>query len=390
MEAIRNNPELAAANAEILIRQGQVRQAGLLPNPVISYEIEDFGGNRELAGIKSLEQTARISQEIELGGKRSNRKKLARSDLALAEIEYSAKLLDLVAEVKIAFHGLLAAQRMDSLASEKVRLAQEVYNTVVERVKAGKVSPVELSRAEVTLSMAEIETGRASAELKAARQALAKLWGAEVVTFERAEGDLEQVDKPEELSVLLPRLEENPDLQIQRESLTGREAALGLARAGRVPDLEIGGGTKSLRESGNQAFVAQISIPLPLFDRNQGEVATAAGAREQAEYRLDEMRTKLVEALTGTHAELTATYDEVVSMRERVLKGATSVFQATRIGYAEGKFSYLDLLDAQRSLFEAKASYIDALYRYQANKARLERLVGLGANRIENVSAEEN
>jgi len=376
VRAIRSNPELAAAHTRIAVREAEKRQAGLPPNPRLSYEMENFGGKGELSAFRSVEQKIALSQELELGGKRGRRKAVADHGLTIAELGYRAAYLDLAARVETAFFELLAAQRLDSLATEKVRLAHQVYNTVNERVKAGKVSPVELARAEVVLSRADIETGRTEAELISARQGLAATWGAHDAVFGTAEGDFETIEQPQELTVLVEQLDDGPDMRIMRQQLAGREAEERLASSHRIPNLEIGAAVKSMRDSGNRAFVAEIGIPLPLFDRNQGHLAASRQMVAQAGYESQGKHTELVADLTATHAALQAAWSEALSLRDRVVAGAERVFFATRIGYTEGKFGYIELLDAQRSLFEARGSYLDALRRYHLARIKMNRLLG--------------
>ena len=325
-KAIESNPELAAAHTRIAVREAERRQAGLLPNPRFSYEAENFGGRDELSRFRSVEQKVALSQELELGGKRGRRKVVADHGRTIAELRYRAAYLDLVARVESSFYELLTAQRLDSLATEKVRLAHEVYNTVSERLRAGKVSPVELARAEVALSRADIETVRAEANLLSARQRLAATWGARDAWFGLAEGDFDVIDPPGELPVLVPRLDDSPDMMIMRQQLDGRKAEEKLASAHRIPNLEISAGVKSMRDSGNRAFVAQIGIPLPLFDRNQGNLAASRHSVAQAAYESQGKHSQLVAELTATHADLQAAYSVAISLRDRVVAGVERVF----------------------------------------------------------------
>ena len=374
--AVADNPALKASGAEILIEDANLKQAGLHPNPHFHYEMENFGGNHELSGLRSVETTVALSRQIELGGKRSMRKDLAGSEKSLAEQRYHARLLDLTAEVRIAFYDLLAAQQASALAGEKGRLARDVYNTVLARVQAGKVSPVELNRAEVMVSASEIEKKQAETGLITARQALAALLGSETLEFEKAAGEIEQLVEPEELTGLLAEMEGSPELAIWEAELLKRRAAADLARAGRIPDIEMSGGVKSFGDSGNRAFIVGLGIPIPLFDRNQGNVAAAEHEITQTHLLGKNARIRLIETLTGAHNELAAAFFESTSLRDKVVKGAGRVFDAVQIGYAEGKFGYLELLDAQRTLFEARGDYIKALARYHKSRAVVDRLVG--------------
>ena len=374
--ALQSNQWLAAKENEISIRAAGIKQAGLLPNPELSYELENFGGENEFSGLRSQEQTLSLGQTIELGGKRGKRIRLAKQELGAAGLEYDSAAQELVSGVKGAFYSLLAAQRLDSLAHEKVRLAHEVYRTIGKRVEAGKVSPVELSRAEIVLSMADIESGRAAAALTSARQNLAAACGSAELLPWLAVGDFETVEPPDKLDDLLSRLESSPAILIARQKEAANRAVEKLARAQRIPDLELRGGVRDAREADSRGFVAEIGFPLPLFDRNQGKIKAAEQSAAQAGHELNHTRAELTAELTTTYEELAAAHREAQALRERVVKSAESVFRSVRIGYTEGKFGYLELLDSQRSLFEVRGNYIETLTRCHLARAELNRILG--------------
>lgn len=374
--AFKANPGLAAARREVERQEALDRQAGLLPNPEFLYEAENFGGNSELKGTGVLESTFSLNQEIELGGKRGRRKKLANLKTNLARLELESRILDLAAVVKSTFAEFLAAQLAVDLAREKTHLAREVYNTVSSRVSAGKVSPVELTKAGVVLASVQLGISRTEVELTALRQRLSTAWGAEEPVFEKAIGDLERLFEPKPLAELVDQIDRNPDLIRWQEEIKAGRAALALEKADRIPDLEIGAGIRRFSENGNQAFVLEAGIPIPLFNRNQGNIAAAEHEFQKTIYQAKENRARVIEALTVAHGEMHSAYNESVALRDRVVKGAESVFEATQMGYAQGKFGYLELLEAQKSLFEARGSYIDALARCHMASAKVDRLIG--------------
>ncbi len=181
--ALMHNPELAASSWEVRSGEARSLQAGLFPNPEIDVEVENFGGSRKeenpdgtserLKRFDGAETTVALSQLIELGGKRSKRKQVADSDHDLLGWDFETKRLDTITEVTNAFIDLLALQERMVLTDGLVDLSQNVFNTVSERVKAGKVSPVEETRARVALSTIQIEQDRVARELEAGRKRLA-------------------------------------------------------------------------------------------------------------------------------------------------------------------------------------------------------------------------
>ena len=174
---LMQNPELASFSWETRTAEARTLQAGLLPNPEISAEVENFGGPRELKGFNGSENTLQISQLFELGGKRSKRKNLAELEKDLSEWDFEAKRLDVFTDITKAFWDVLAAQERLSITRDLLQLSEQVYTTVVERVKAGKVAPLEELQAKVSLTTMRIELEQTKRELETARKRLAATWG---------------------------------------------------------------------------------------------------------------------------------------------------------------------------------------------------------------------
>ena len=151
-----HNPELSAYSFEVRAQEAGVLQSGLLPNPELDVEVEDFGGSGTTKGFDTSETTVQISQLIELAGKRGKRMEAAKFDKALADWDYQTRRLDLFAEASKAFVEVLASQERVLLSTELYKLAGEVQYAVSQRVFAGKESPLEQRKAEVSLSASEI------------------------------------------------------------------------------------------------------------------------------------------------------------------------------------------------------------------------------------------
>ena len=168
--ALAGNPDLAAISWEVRAGDPRILQAGLIPNPELGIEFENFLGSEPSRGFETLETTLSISQLVEMGGKRAARIRLASSEKAVSIWEYEAKRADLVAEVAKSFVEVLSAQDRLALAEEMARLAKEVQDVVAARVTAGKISPVEETKASVAMSISGIDLERARLALEGARK----------------------------------------------------------------------------------------------------------------------------------------------------------------------------------------------------------------------------
>ncbi len=373
--ALKNHPDIVAAECNILAAEGRTLQAGLIPNPELGLEIENFAGGGNRSGFESAETSLQISQLIELGGKRARRITAAGLDRDRTVWEREAKRLDIITSTRKEFVAVAAAQQHLALADELVKLAEEVVHNVKERIKAGKVSPIEESRAQVTATSTRIEVAHAKAELAAARKRLSAQWGESTPGFSEIIADIENIPPLPDFDLIMATLENNPDLMRWNTEIQFRQAQQKLAEADKIPDITIGAGIRHFAEDDDAALIATVSVPLPIFNRNQGEIASARYQALAATADQTATRLRLTTALHDLYQQLQAAYSEVNIIRDEVLPAAQYAFTAMTAGYRAGKFSYLDVLDAQRTLFDARIQYINALENYHAAAADAGRLL---------------
>ncbi len=375
--ALLRSPELAGFTWEVRAQEARALQAGRLPNPELSTLVENLGtGRDEITG--GVQTTIQLGQLVELGGKRSARKRVAALGLGLAERTYEIERLNLLSRVSRAFIEVLGAQRHNALAEEIVQLAEQSASAVSERVAAGKVSPVEETKANVALSMARIELDRRKREMDSSRRVLSATWGNTEPHFAAAVGDLDAILPIPALERLTELLSQNPMLSLATEQVSLQEAAVDLAKATRVPDLTVGAGARRYAVPGGDvdALLVGISIPLPLFDRRQGQILAARAEVERAAERRRATETGLEVSLAGSYLLLSSAYSEVKALREAVLPGAEIAFEKVNEGYRLGRFGLLDVLDSQRTLFEARQQYLRAATDYHKAVVDVERLIG--------------
>jgi cobalt-zinc-cadmium efflux system outer membrane protein len=374
--ALQYNPELAVFSIEVRVAEARTLQAGLRPNPEVNITAEHFAGSGALRGYDSAETTIQIGQLIELGGKRPKRARVASLERDLAGWDYEAKRADVLAETSKSFVDVLAGQERVALSKELLRLAEQTFETVSARVQAGKVSPVEETRAGVALSNSRIEHARAQRSLEAARKKLSAAWGSGAPAFERAVGPLGQVSPIPPADRLTQEIRRNPDIARWDTEMEQRRAAAALQDAIRIPDVTLAAGVRDYRESGDSAFLAGASIPLPLFNRNQGGILESRRRLAKAERESSAAVNRVRASLAETYQTLSTAVSEIDALKTTVIPGAQSAFEAASEGYRQGKFGYLDVLDAQRTLFEARGQYISALATYHKAVADLERAIG--------------
>ncbi len=427
--ALTNSPALASFEWGIRAAEANELQSGLRPNPELSLEIEDVRWNQgpdahtatttraadgsvaidhstergTRGGIAESQATLRLSQAVELGGKRVKRVRLAGYQKDLARWDYEVARLDVLAHVAKAFVEALGAQERLSLAKDNVAVAERMAAAVAARVEAGKASPIETTKSETERAEAKASENEALGKLHAALAELAGTWGATPPDIGGVEGDFQAAAPPPSYEEMAQEIAKNPDVARWTDEIAARQAALELERAQRVPDLTVGIGLRTLglashsqfdwtEEGGHVASVSEgrtgfgsshqeslvfeIGLPLPVFDRNQGKIkeAECEAARAHEDRRRAEVETRA--QLRAAYETLAHAYDSVVALRDEVLPRAADVLDRVQEGYRQGKFGYLEVLDAQRTLFDARGKYLDALAAYHQAATDADRLAG--------------
>ena len=371
------NPELKAFSLEIRAKEASILQAGLFPNPQLGFGIENFSGSGELRGTQAAEYTVGLGQLIELGGERPARKRLAESERALSQWDYEIVRLDILSEATQRFVNLLASQKRLDLADSLLQVAEKFNDSVSKRIAAGKVTPIEGRRAEIVLSLAKVDLQNGLLALRTDRHELAAMWAEASPTFELAVGDFEKLGPIPSYFQIEALVEESPIIARWVEEMTLRREVVSLEKAKAIPNPTISFGGRRFNDLGLSGLVASISVPLPVFDRNQGRIKEARIRIEQVSEMANLARITAKTALTVSHSMLVTSAEEALVFETTVLPAAQKNLAATVAGYAEGKFDLLVLLDAQKTLLEASHRYINALATYHTSRADVERLLAI-------------
>jgi cobalt-zinc-cadmium efflux system outer membrane protein len=378
--ALMHNPELRAFSWNVRISEANQLQAGLWPNPKLGLEVEEAGGAGPRSDFDGAETSIKLNQLIELGDKRSKRTKVASMEKELVRWDYEAKRLDVFTQVTKAFAEVLAAQEGLKLNIELLQVCEDLVNTVTQRVDAGKDSPLEKTKATVTLSNVKIQHQKAIQYLDYARKQLAATWAGRDPKFENVAGQLDSLSPIPSVDELTVMIEKNPNIARWSLEIDKKKAALELEKAKAISDVTLSGGLQRFNETDDNAIVFGISIPLPISDKNQAGKLRASYELAKAREEQKAAYTKIKMKLNKTYQALSSAYTEATELEKNVLQGAEGVFEASKTGYAQGKLDYLNVLDAQRTFFQAKARHIDALAFYHKAKADVERLIGRPMN----------
>lgn len=367
--AIKANPDIAVAIREREAIAGTKVQAATRPNPYVSTSIQDTRSATRQIYLQ-------LNQEVELGGKRAARMDAADAFYNKADAELATKQAEIHANVVAAFYEVLVAQERLILAKSSVEIADLALDAASKRVKAGKSSPVEQTKSSVAASSAKIELVQATTQLSNSRKRLSALWGDSAPIFDRATGEVTRIPEVSSLNDLQALIDSSPSVKLAKLEINTREAVTRIERSKAIPNITFSAGVVNNQEVGlNQALLG-LSIPIPVFDRNQGNVQEAVSRKFKAEDELVALKNKIQTNLVTQYERLNAARQSTLALQTEILPNAQSAFDAANRGFSLGKFNFLDVLDAQRTLYQAKSQYVNALLDAHQSIAEIERTLG--------------
>ncbi len=374
-------PGLDMAEADIRAASAGRAAAALRPNPSLTMEVENVAGSGLYRGAQSLEATTSLALPVELGGKRAARIGIAAARSQRAAIGAAIAQADLRLSVTLAYAEAAAAEQRLIAARDQAAIAAQGLRAAQLRVQAGRASPIEVQRADLARINADGAVERAGRLADVARYSLSRLIGDTLpaqpddrwfAAVPDAVGPLKDIASKDTLA-----------LAAAEADLAIADAGMRLASAQRTPDLTAGVGARYLRETGDVAAFFSLSIPLPLFNDGGPAMAQASAERMGAEARQRVTALDVDQAIMRAQADAANAATAAATASGPALNAAREAARIARIGYREGKFGQLDLLDAERLLAETRLTAIDALLNYHTAQARLERLTARAPDLLE-------
>ena len=371
--ALRQSPTVRAQQAALASTKAGETTAALRPNPSMNFLAEQF---KPGASQQDTQYTVNVGQPLELGGKRGRRIDSARAATQVASYQLEDIRRQITLQVRSAFAGALIAREQLALAQENVKTLDDTERIQRLRAEKGDISQLELLRIQVQRFTFERDAADARQALSAAKIALRTAAGAEHIAEDfEVVGELGFKEVSLDKAVLMRRaLDNRPDLRAAEADRARARADHRLARANAwwdiTPQIEY------QRIGPDNTIGFGFSLPIRIFDRNQGEIA-----RTQAEIsRVDAVReaTALqVLAALETDRQIALTQRErVVSLRDVYLPKATVARDTVEFAYRRGGQSLLDFLDAQRSYRETALAHLQALGAYLSAVYQLEADIG--------------
>ena len=375
--ALENNPRITAAQQAWEAARARIWPARMLPDPELSLEYETLPEPLSLGRFG--ERSIGVSQTLEFPARPYLRGRVAYQEVQVARLEYEAVRTEVAAEAEQAFSQVWAGQRRLGYAEENLRLATEFRDRTQVRVEAGDASRAELLRTEVEAGRAEVEKAAAQQQLHQARAVLNALLNQELSTpMELSDGDLQYTPVEFDLQWLQQQaLARRPDLQGFRAHLEGAQAMQRLATYALVPDLNLGLASQKIRGEGDfwKAGLS-LSVPLWAWGKQGPEIAGARAEVARAQAEQVAVKNQVLLEVQSAFLEIETAQQQVRSYRDRMLPSAEEGYQLVRRRYDEGGASYLEVIDAGRTLAEVRSGWVELLLACHTALAELERSIG--------------
>jgi cobalt-zinc-cadmium efflux system outer membrane protein len=370
----RESPRVTLLDADVARARGLAEQARARPNPSINVYAENFVGDLTRNARNQEQTTFQIDQPIELGGKRSARIAAGEAGIAAAQARNRDGRLVYATELARAYAAAEIADRRIGLAEDEVEEATADLKVARALVGAGKEARLRQVQAETELNtlQAELETARAQKMVALAH--LSALAGMATPFTGISESLLDRLNAKPATGPMDPM-----QATTVRVAEAEREAAARLVTVQQrlaIPNVTAQLGVRQLRVANGPAVVAGVSVPLPIFDRNRGNVAAARADLQSAEARAAAAR---LDAETGTRAALAliTAADSRAAAAERTMATAEEGYRLARIAYEAGKSPLIELLAARHNLGTARGVILDAAAARLDARANLARLSGL-------------
>ena len=381
--AMAKNPVVSLAESTIEQQKGQQTAAGAYPNPTIA----SLGGHGNLRDIGQVpigpvldrqgvtEYNVTVGQPVEWPALRTARQRVADLGVATANVGMLETRLNLASQVKVAFYDLLLAQQDADLAKQNLDTVEGVARIVKARVKSGEAPQFESIKAEVEVLKARQQLARADNLVRINRVAVDTLTGGALGPTYMVHGEFRILPRDLQIEGLMARMmEQHPTIQRLLKSVEQSDWKIEFERQARVPTVTVNGGY--WRDLGREAFQGGLSVPVPLWYRRQGEIASSLGAKHRDEAELLRTRNELGRAVYQHYQDVRTTAELIDVFDKGLLKQAQEALRLAQFSFQQGASSLLEVLDAQRVQRQILLDYALARHDLSVSLARLEQAVG--------------
>jgi cobalt-zinc-cadmium efflux system outer membrane protein len=374
--ALQNNPTFAQSAANIQAAEGRKQQAGLYPNPTVGYQGEQIRGGSFHGG----EQGFFVQQDIVLGGKLGLSRKIFDQELKQAQTEGEEQKLRVVTNVRMSYIQALAAQQTLQLRQNLSKLADDAVETSRQLANVGQADAPDVLESEVEAQQAQLAVIMAEQSQQRVWKALGAVVGNPRLPLMQLEGKLEDTSSVNADELMEKIVNESPAVRIAELGVKRAEAAWARAKRETIPDLQLRGGLQQNGELlsqpngktvGLQGF-ADVGVRISIFNRNQGNVATAKADGERARREVERVKLVLRERAASVVESYTFSQTAVDRYKNQMIPRAQKAYEMYTKKYQDMAAAYPQVLIAQRTLMQLEVSYITALENFATSSLSLQ------------------
>lgn len=384
-ESLKNNPELRVLSADIAAARGEVTTARTWQNPEFSVS----PGARKTSGESALfHSDVGFTQTVEFPGKRALRLAAAKKNVEARRLALDGFRYQLAVQVRRAYYTLLASHEIVAIKELRLTLAKAFLEAAKKKVEGGFAPEFEATKAEVEVVVAQKAVREAQAQHSTASTALNALLGRKPTEPLAVTGALSTGVPLPDLSVLLGQaLTRNPSYRIQSTEVERTGLSLQSVRKSRLPDFTVGPNVEYVK--GEQTYGFGISLPLPLWDRKQGEIVTATAEQEKAFAELEKLRQEILRDVATAHQNLASAKESLALFTTEFRQKLKTALDAATQSYAEGRTTLLIYLETQRTYFDTQADYFETLQKFYDAQAELEAALGVPLTELQKPTPEK-
>lgn len=357
--SLDQNPNLRQAALDVDVAQGRAVQAGLYPNPRVDTVFDELGDKTGPGGVNTVPL---VTQEIVTAGKLRLSRSVAQREVDQASLALVRERFVLFTTVRQGFFEVLAAQRRYEIFDELVGLADKSYETTKALLQAKLVARLDLLQFQVELNRFRAERAAAERELAAAWRRLTASMGAPNLPRAPLVGTLDvaipdyDFDRAREFM-----LDVYPDVRSAEVGITRAQLALRRAQVEPIPNVSVGAGYVRQNQNRSDDWVVGVSLPVPVFNRNQGNIRAAEAELGRATEEVRRVQFNLINRLAAAFGDYAAARERIERYRNSILPDATEAYKLALQAFKGGQFEYLRVLQAQRAVAEANLEYVRAL-----------------------------
>jgi cobalt-zinc-cadmium efflux system outer membrane protein len=377
--ALTNNPDFRVLSADIAAARGEVTTARTWQNPDVSVA----------PGFKTFRDTSDtqfhgdfgVEQTFEWPGKRALRRAVAEKNVAVRQLALAGFRSQLAIQVRRAYYTLIASREVVALREQRLALAKSFVDAAKKKVEGGYAPEFEATKAEVEVVSAQKSLREAQAQQDAARVALNSLMGRQPAEPLLATGALgKEAALPNQTTLLEQSLARNPGLKVQEAEAERTGLSLQSIRKSRLPDFKAGPNLEYTRDEQIVGF--GFSLPLPLWDKKKGEIATATAEQEKALAELEKLRREILRDVATASQNFTAAKDSLTFYTPALRDKLKVALDAAAQSYSEGRTPLLLYLESQRTYFDTQADYFETLQKLFETQAELESAIGVPLDQL--------